>query len=67
MLRDARVDGLIKVDLFERAFFKPLSTTDTRRPLPRQKRKSPLKKQGLKDGAGEEGRTPDLMLGKHTL
>jgi hypothetical protein len=20
-----------------------------------------------KDGAGEEGRTPDLMLGKHTL
>ena len=27
----------------------------------------PLTNQGLKDGAGEEGRTPDLMLGKHTL
>ena len=30
-------------------------------------RKKPLGNQGLKDGAGEEGRTPDLMLGKHTL
>jgi integrase len=30
MLRDARVDGLIKVDLFDRAFFKPLSITDTK-------------------------------------
>jgi integrase len=29
--------------------------------------KKPLISQGLKDGAGEEGRTPDLMLGKHTL
>jgi integrase len=29
--------------------------------------KKPLENQGLKDGAGEEGRTPDLMLGKHTL
>ena len=32
-----------------------------------QKKKKPLVSQGLKDGAGEEGRTPDLMLGKHTL
>jgi hypothetical protein len=30
-------------------------------------RKKPSISQGLKDGAGEEGRTPDLMLGKHTL
>ena len=29
--------------------------------------KKPSISQGLKDGAGEEGRTPDLMLGKHTL
>jgi integrase len=29
--------------------------------------KKPLKNQGLFHGAGEEGRTPDLMLGKHTL
>ncbi len=33
----------------------------------KQKRKQPLISQGLKGGAGEEGRTPDLMLGKHTL
>ncbi len=32
-----------------------------------RKKKKPLTNQGLKDGAGEEGRTPDLMLGKHTL
>jgi hypothetical protein len=32
-----------------------------------QGKKKPLTNQGLKDGAGEEGRTPDLMLGKHTL
>jgi len=31
------------------------------------KKKKPLISQGLKTGAGEEGRTPDLMLGKHTL
>jgi len=30
-------------------------------------KKKPLENQGLKTGAGEEGRTPDLMLGKHTL
>ena len=30
-------------------------------------KKKPLENQRLKDGAGEEGRTPDLMLGKHTL
>jgi integrase len=30
MLRDARVDGLIKLDLFDRDFFKPLSMTDTK-------------------------------------
>ena len=30
MLRDARVDGLIKTDLYERIFFKPLSITDTK-------------------------------------
>jgi hypothetical protein len=29
--------------------------------------KKPPKDQGLFHGAGEEGRTPDLMLGKHTL
>ena len=32
-----------------------------------QGKKKPLVSQGLEDGAGEEGRTPDLMLGKHTL
>lgn len=32
-----------------------------------QEIKKPSISQGLKDGAGEEGRTPDLMLGKHTL
>jgi hypothetical protein len=35
-------------------------------PTPPEKKKPP-KNQGLRDGAGEEGRTPDLMLGKHTL
>src|SRR5439155_13767533 len=30
MLRDARVDGLLKVNLYDRAFFKPLPLTDTR-------------------------------------
>jgi hypothetical protein len=29
--------------------------------------KKPSISQGLQNGAGEEGRTPDLMLGKHTL
>ena len=29
--------------------------------------KKPRKIRGLRTGAGEEGRTPDLMLGKHTL
>ena len=29
--------------------------------------KKPLINQGLKDGAGDRGRTDDLMLGKHTL
>jgi hypothetical protein len=28
MLRDARMDGLIKVNLYDRAFFKPLPITD---------------------------------------
>ena len=32
-----------------------------------RKMKKPSISQGLKSGAGEEGRTPDLMLGKHTL
>jgi hypothetical protein len=31
------------------------------------KTKKPSTNQGLSYGAGEEGRTPDLMLGKHTL
>ena len=31
------------------------------------KKKKPPKNRRLRDGAGEEGRTPDLMLGKHTL
>ena len=35
-------------------------------PTPPEKKKPP-RNQGLKSGAGEEGRTPDLMLGKHTL
>jgi integrase len=30
MLRDARVDGLVKVDLYDRDFFKPLSITDSK-------------------------------------
>jgi hypothetical protein len=30
MLRDARIDGLITLDLFDRDFFKPLSITDTK-------------------------------------
>ncbi len=36
-------------------------------PLLTRDQKKPLISQGLKTGAGEEGRTPDLMLGKHTL
>jgi len=44
---------------------KPRSDADVS-PTPLQKKKPP-KNRGLKDGAGEEGRTPDLMLGKHTL
>ena len=32
----------------------------------REKKKPPINR-GLRNGAGEEGRTPDLMLGKHTL
>ncbi len=32
-----------------------------------EKRGKPLSYQGLKDGAGDRGRTDDLMLGKHTL
>ena len=32
-----------------------------------EKMKKPPMFRGLKSGAGEEGRTPDLMLGKHTL
>jgi integrase len=35
-------------------------------PTPLQKKK-PLTNQGLKTGAGDRGRTDDLMLGKHTL
>jgi integrase len=30
MLRDTRVDGLVKTDLYDRIFFKPLSITDTK-------------------------------------
>jgi integrase len=44
---------------------KPASHVD-HSPAPSEKKK-PLISQGLKTGAGEEGRTPDLMLGKHTL
>ena len=32
-----------------------------------RKQRQPRIFQGLRNGAGEEGRTPDLMLGKHTL
>ena len=35
-------------------------------PTSSKKKKPPINRR-LKDGAGEEGRTPDLMLGKHTL
>ena len=35
-------------------------------PTPPEKKKPPRNRR-LKSGAGEEGRTPDLMLGKHTL
>ena len=34
-------------------------------PTPPEKKKPPRNRR-LKSGAGEEGRTPDLMLGKHT-
>jgi integrase len=44
---------------------KPASYTD-HSPTPPEIKKPP-KNRGLKNGAGEEGRTPDLMLGKHTL
>ena len=44
---------------------KPKSNADTS-PTPSETKKPP-EKRGLKNGAGEEGRTPDLMLGKHTL
>ena len=30
MLRDARIDGFITLDLFDRDFFKPLSITDSK-------------------------------------
>ena len=30
MIRDARIDGLIKTDLYDRNFFKPLPLTDTK-------------------------------------
>ena len=42
------------------------SSLDRERNLP-AKMKKPSISRGLKSGAGEEGRTPDLMLGKHTL
>ena len=44
---------------------KPASESD-HSPTPPETKK-PSISQGLKHGAGEEGRTPDLMLGKHTL
>ena len=44
---------------------KPTVEVDSSPTLPEKKK--PLRNQGLRDGAGEEGRTPDLMLGKHTL
>ncbi len=46
------------------AQIKPASEMDR---SPHQAQKKPWISQGLKTGAGEEGRTPDLMLGKHTL
>jgi len=33
MIRDARIDGLIAVDLYDRDFFKPLPLTDTKRSI----------------------------------
>jgi integrase len=47
---------------------KPLDKTGTAAKSPTLPEiRKPLENQGLKNGAGEEGRTPDLMLGKHTL
>src|SRR5262249_22852769 len=47
---------------------KPLDKTGTGANSPTlPENEKPLENQGLKTGAGEEGRTPDLMLGKHTL
>ena len=47
---------------------KPLDKTGTDANSPTlPENEKPLENQGLKTGAGEEGRTPDLMLGKHTL
>jgi hypothetical protein len=44
---------------------KPTMTVDASPTSPETKK--PPKNRRLGDGAGEEGRTPDLMLGKHTL
>jgi hypothetical protein len=44
---------------------KPASDAD-HSPTPPEKKKPP-ENQGLKSGAGDRGRTDDLMLGKHTL
>jgi integrase len=44
---------------------KPSIDSDHSRTVPEMKK--PLISQGLKSGAGDRGRTDDLMLGKHTL
>lgn len=51
----------------EKSFEKREKSSFAGRESRARKMKKPLESQGLKNGAGEEGRTPDLMLGKHTL
>ena len=56
---------LSKTDRKNATLVQPASEVD-HSPALLEKKKAPIKR-GLKTGAGEEGRTPDLMLGKHTL
>src|SRR5262245_10772265 len=65
---DTSRDAVEKLITKSETEVKPLDKTGTdanSATLPENKK--PLENQGLKTGAGEEGRTPDLMLGKHTL
>jgi hypothetical protein len=44
---------------------KPVTFCSRRKTPSQRAKKKPVISHGLKSGAGEEGRTPDLMLGKH--